>query len=703
MSAHAAPASRSGERPPLVATISRVASQSWLGVAIAAAVAAICFGAQANPISIGGSYTGPGLGSTTAVELALTLGGGILVALASALETRGRIQVLGVGAAIALFALAAFTALSVDWSLAPSNSWLEANRTLSYAAAFAGAIALVALAADRWRSVIAGVLTATLAVCVYGLASKIFPASLDAVGPSAEFARLQIPFYYWNAVGLTAALGIAPCLWLGARREAHGVLAALAAPALCVLLIVLLLAYSRGAVLAAVIGTAVWFAFVPLRLRGLALLAIAGVPAAAVFAWTLRQPALSDDHVALAPRIGPGHTLGLLLLAAVALSFAAALALRFASDRHPLGASRRRILSIAVAVMLALVPVAGVAALAHSSRGLVGEISHGWHQLTTANGAQPGNGANRLTSGGSQQALYWSYAIKVFNTNPSVGAGAGAYPVADQRFMTGPALAVNAHGYVFQTLADLGIAGLALSLVLAALWLAAAVRSTGPFRARAPGASAPERIGLLTMAAVVVTFVVHSAVDWTWFVPGDAVIAVLCAGWVAGRGPVADRVPRARISLHRLAHSPPAAAAAAVAIALALVVAWSQWQPLRSEQAYNAGIDALGNSQVKHAIADETTAVARDGLDLAPQTELAYAYAQDGRYQLAQRMLEQSVAQQPSNAASWDALFQYDIAYEHLLPHARSIAEHALAQERYLNPQDPGRQTLLRQFIATLK
>jgi tetratricopeptide (TPR) repeat protein len=704
LSAHAAPASRAGERPPLAATAVRLASQSWLGVAIAGAIAAICFAAQADPVSIGGSYLGPGLGSTTVVELALTLGGGVLVALAAARETRGRIQALGVAAAIALFALAAYTALSVGWSLAPSNSWLEANRTLAYAALFAGAIALVQITADRWRSVIVGVLTATLAVCVYGLASKVFPASLDAVVKTSEFARLQVPFYYWNAFGLTAAFGIAPCLWLGARREAHGVLAALAAPALTLLLIALVLAYSRGAVLAAVIGTAVWFVFVPLRLRGLALLAIAGVPAAAVVAWTLRQPALADDHVALAARIGPGHTLGLLLVAAVVLSFAAALGLRFASDRSPLPAARRRLLSIAVAVLLALVPVAGVAALAHSSRGFSGEISHGWHELTTANGAQPGNGANRLTAGGSQQALYWSYAIKVFNTNPGVGAGAGAYPVADQRFMTGPALAVNAHGYVFQTLADLGIAGLALSLLLAALWLAAALRSIGPLRPRAPGVASPERIGLVTMVAVVVTFVVHSAVDWTWFVPGDAVIALLCAGWVAGRGPVAVRIPRARISPSHLARSPLAAATAALAIAVALVVGWSQWQPLRSEQAYNAGINALINGQSSREIADEKKAVARDGFDLSPQTTLAYAYGSEGRYNLAQRLLEKSVVQQPSNAQSWLALFQYEIRYGSVLPPAdRSLAGHALAEERFLNPQDPDRKTLLRDYIATLK
>ena len=300
----------------------RVAAESWLGVAVAAAVSAICFGAAADPVSTGGTYLGAGLTSTTVVELALTLGGGVLVALSASLESRGPVQMLGVLTAIALFALAAFTALSVSWSMAPSDSWLEANRTLSYAAAFAGAIALVHLAGARWRSVLAGVLLATLSVCVYGLASKVFPASLDAVAPVDEFARLQIPFYYWNAVGLTAALGIGPCLWLGARRDGHGVLNALAAPALCLLLVTLVLSYSRGAVLAALIGAVVWFAFVPLRLRGIAVAAIGGIPAAAVLAWTLKQGALADDHVALAARIGPGHRLGLLLIVAVAVSFA---------------------------------------------------------------------------------------------------------------------------------------------------------------------------------------------------------------------------------------------------------------------------------------------------------------------------------------------------------------------------------------------
>ena len=55
--------------------------------------------------------------------------------------------------------------------------------------------------------------------------------------------------------------------------------------------------------------------------------------------------------------------------------------------------------------------------------------------------------------------------------------------------------------------------------------------------ARSP-AYTPERIGMLTMLCIVIVFGVHSFADWTWYVPGDAFVALLCAGWLAGRGPL---------------------------------------------------------------------------------------------------------------------------------------------------------------------
>ena len=672
-----------------------MASRSWLAVTVAAALMAICFGATGGIVSYNGAPAAAGLGANTVVQMALTLGGGLLVALACALESSGRLRTFGIAAAVALFALAAFTAMSVNWSVAPSNSWLEANRTLAYAATFAGAIALVRLAAGRWRSVLAGVLLATVAISAYAVASKVFPELIIAPDSgSGVSARLQLPFGYWNAVGLTAALALPPCLWLGARREGHGALSALSAPALTLAIAALVLSYSRGAVLAALAGLAFWFAFVPLRLRALSMLAIGGVGAGGIVVYALRQPALADDRVALAARTAAGHRLGLLVAGAVALAYLAALVLRFAAERDPLSARGRRRLGIAVLAALALVPIGGIGALAHSSRGLVGEISHGWHQLTTPNGSQPSNGASRLTSAGSMQALYWHYALEVFDTSPAVGAGAGAYPVADRRFMTSDALAVNAHGYVFQTLADLGLVGLALSLSVAVAWVAAARRAVGPLRPRAPGATNAERIGLLTMIAVVITFTVHSAIDWTWFVPGDAAIALLAAGWVAGRGPVRERHPGGRPSLRRLAASPFAAAAAAGAVAVALVVAWSQWQPLRSEQAATAGSIALANAiaasspavaQREFAIAraDELAAIARNPLDITPRNYLADTYLQAGQTRLAQQTIYRLVALQPSNAQSWADLWQFENANGNA-----TAAEQAIAVAIHLDPRN---------------
>jgi Flp pilus assembly protein TadD len=698
LSAHAAPARPAG--PPFVATLARVASQSWLALAVAAAITAVCFGATEGIETTDGI----GLVPNTVVQMSFTIGAGVLVAAAAAFRSKGTGRLWGLGCAAALFALAIYTAFSLIWSVDPANSWIEANRTFAYAATFAGAVAAVRLVGHRWRSVIAGVLLATIAVSIYALASKVFPASLDA---SDVYARISQPFGYWNAVGVTAALGVVPCLWLGARREGHGVLNALAAPALTALIVTLMLSYSRGALVAAIVGAALWFVFVPLRLRALAVLAVGGLAAAPVVIWTYRQPLLTDDHVVLGSRTFWGHRLGVVLVAALIAAFVAAILLRFAAERWPLTAASRRRLGIAVLVALALVPFAVVGVLAHSQRGFTGSISHGWNTLTNPNATQPVTNPGRLVDASNDHALYWSYALDVFRTSPAFGAGAGAYPIADQRFMTGPALAMQAHSYVFQTLADLGIVGLALSLLLAGAWLAGARRAIGPLRPRAPGADVAERIGMVTLAAVVVTFTIHSATDWTWFVPGDAIVALWCAGWVVGRGPVAVRMPRLSLRAASAAR-PLAIVAAVVALAIGFATAWAQWQPLRSEQAADAGNIALGNAQTalsnretatgqrELAIArqDELTAISRNPLDITPLSALGYVYAFAGQDKLAHATFLREVRLQPSNTNAWQDLAQYYSAVGNY-----AGATDALGTALYLAPQQPD---LNRQYLETL-
>ena len=145
---------------------------------------------------------------------------------------------------------------------------------LAYSAVFAGAIALVRVAGPRWPAILGGLALASVIVCGYALLTKIFP---DSLNPTDTYARLAEPFGYWNAVGLAAAMGAICCMWLGSRRAGHALLSALAYPALGLLLLTLILAYSRGSLAALMMGLVLWFAVVPLRLRGAALLILAGL------------------------------------------------------------------------------------------------------------------------------------------------------------------------------------------------------------------------------------------------------------------------------------------------------------------------------------------------------------------------------------------------------------------------------------------
>ena len=170
----------------------------------------------------------------------------------------------------------------------------------------------------------------------------------------------------------------------------------------------------------------------------------------------------------------------------------------------------------------------------------------------------PPNSPGRLTAVASVRARYWKQALQVFDANPALGVGAAGYETASLRYRTVLLEVKHAHGFVVQTLADLGAIGLALALALLLTWMAAAGRATHPFNRRwtswrawldiragarpgwrrSPQPYTPERIGMLSMLCLVVVFGVHSFVDWTWYVPGDAFVALLCAGWLAGRGPL---------------------------------------------------------------------------------------------------------------------------------------------------------------------
>jgi hypothetical protein len=690
---------------------------------------------------------GLNLATITPVEIGLTLGCGAAIAAAIALAPSDRSRetpafgrnprfgqpAYGAWPTGLLLALAALSALSVIWSVKPDSSWENAARLFAYSGVFALAVVLARSAPARWSAVLGGVLLAAVLVCGYALLTKVFPNALGSERAYAHtYARLREPYGYWNAIGLAGALGAIACMWLGARRAGHALLSALAYPAMGMALITVMLAYSRGALAALVLGLALWLCLVPLRLRGVALLGAAALGAGVVVAWDFSQAALTTDNAPLAARVSAGHQLGVLLLAVLLALTLVGLAVGFLTGQHaPSPLLRRR----AGAVLLSLPAIAAIAVaglLAVSHRGLFGSVSHTIGTLTNPNAAVPTNGPGRLTAIGSVRARYWNEALEIFRDHPLLGVGAEGYETARLRYRTAILNVGQAHGFIVQTLADLGLAGLLVVLALLGTWLTAAGRATHPFNRRwrgwrwrpvANGASVytAERVGLLTMVCLVATFGIHSFVDWTWYVPGVACAALLCAGWLAGRGPLpgpsgtpAAPLPtaapagslepdpgepaRERAGAGRTASGgaarnrplrlpspqeigPLRGGIAAAVVVLSLLAAWAQWQPQRSVDASNAAL-ALVARNTTAALAAAHTAVSRDPLSAEALLTLAAIQQAAGQPAAATDTYERAVHLQPSNFKTWQALGEYDLETDR--PQA---ALSALRAAVYLNPE----------------
>jgi len=643
-----------------------------LTLVLAAGLALIVF------VATGGSDLAP---NTWVEILLLAVGAGTAVAVA--LLAPGK---PGWGfAAVALFAgLVALTYLSIAWSVQPGTSWVEANRTLAYLGAFAAAVALARIAPARWPAVLGAVALATVVVCGYALLAKVFPASLNA---NDTLGRLRVPFGYWNATGLMAVLGLPVCLWAGTRPATGRVLRSLSVPALALLLTTLILAYSRGALLAAAVGLATWFALVPLRLRAALLLAVGALSAAIPTAWALGHHAITHDNVSLASRTAAGHTFGLVLLGVLALSTAGGFVTIRAMDRVVLAEHTRRRIGIALLILVALVPVAAIAGAAASSRGLTGQISHQWNTLTSTTPPSVGNNAARLGQLGNSRGLYWSEGLKVGEHAPVAGVGAGGFDIARTRYTTNTLAVAHAHSYVVETFADLGLIGIALSLALLTTWALATRRALrGPpadARPVADARPAAERMGLITMLAVVVTFGVSSLIDWTWFIPGVTVPALVCAGWLAGRGPrgasSATRAGTGRPTSKMVA--PGRIAAALGIVAAALIAGWFVWRPLHSSDQVSAAIDALTRGDVSAALTDARGAANSNPVSTEPLWELSAIYGALGNQTASRQELLHAVHVQPSNAQTWVQLGTFDLQ-AHRVQRALSELRTALRLDR---------------------
>jgi tetratricopeptide (TPR) repeat protein len=273
------------------------------------------------------------------------------------------------------------------------------------------------------------------------------------------------------------------------------------------------------------------------------------------------------------------------------------------------------------------------------------------------------------------------------------GVGARGFGTAWTRYSSDPLHVGDAHSYVVETFADLGLIGLAVSLALLAAWALAARRALLAPAARARERLA-ERAGLSALLGVTVIFGFSSLIDWTWFIPGVAVPAMLCAGWLAGRGPLAEPL-EATLPRRRLTPAPAAGAALVGVVAVALAAAWFVWQPLRSADADASAISALLAGRGAEALADARTAVASDPVSADALSALSAVYAGLGDQAAARAELVKATTVQPANPATWIALAQFD------LRHGRSAAALRSLQSAFrLDPRSTETNALIAQARA---
>ena len=631
---------------------SSTAAASALPLILGAALAGIAFGAEG----------GTELTRTTVTEVAIVIAAGLVVAAAL---LWGRSTTSAGITTLLLFTLFAFlTALSVLWSIAPELSYVEAGRTFAYLALFGAAVAGGRLLPRAAPGLLVALFIAAVVPVAFALASRVWPGAL---AENEVSNRLGQPFDYWNALGCVAAMAVPVALWLGSRRTGSSTARVLAYPAMGAFVVAILLTQSRGAAAAALIGAIGWFALVPLRLRSLPVLLFPAAAGAAVSAWALSKDPFSKSLQPLAAKQEVAGDFGALVLLMLALLLLVGTAVEATAARRVPTARTRRRIGIAMVAVACLVPLAAFTSVAFSDRGIGDRID----ELTSETKVAPEESGSRVFAASSSRGKYWREAFKVFDDRPLEGVGSAAFAVGRLRHRTDASVTRHAHGWIPQIAADLGIIGLVLTTLLGLAWAMAALSATNLLPRRLlRGGHRDEplprrdwdesRIALLAVTLVPIVFAVQSLLDWTWFIPAPAAMALVSAGYVAGRDPAWSQEAASPEPI-RWRPSAGRIVAALVTLMTAGLLAWAIWQPEASDRATNDALALADERKFDQAI--EKTAEAEDVNPLTPDPLLVRAAidTQAGREDDAGQSLERAVIRFPGDPQTWYRLAAFQL------------------------------------------
>jgi O-antigen ligase len=424
-----------------------------------------------------------------------------------------------VAAGLAL--LAAWTALSITWAPLPGRALADAERVALYLVVFLVAAAVLRGAAAR--AVEPGLLAGIVLVCCYALSERVLPGLVDLDSSRSAAGRLEQPVTYWNAMGMLAALGLVLAVrGAGDTRRPRWAQSAAAAAA-PVTGAVLMLTFSRGAIVAAFAGLVVVALLTRTRKGAVAAryCVAAALAAAVAVALLPAVRTLEGDSRDLQGAVALVVLLALTLL----VVYATRRPIRAAEAARPDRVRRATVAGIVVAFIALILVAAAV------EKG-VG---------TPETGAT----ASRLASAQSNRYAYWRVALDTFAEHPVRGIGSGGFRQVWLEKRSIEELVNDAHSLYLETAAELGLVGL---LLLAAV--IAGIVACGHRMVRV------DRDAAIGPIAALAAFGVHAGLDWDWEMPAVTLIAVLLAAvLVTGAEPPAPPrrgrawAPRATVAL----------------------------------------------------------------------------------------------------------------------------------------------------------
>jgi hypothetical protein len=571
-----------------------------------------------------------------------------------------------------LAALCAWTFASVFWAPSAENAFNEFNRVSLFLGVFVlVTIAIKREALGRWCD---GLALAVTAITIVSLISRLFPGSFPDQGLSANLqsvaARLSFPTGYWNGLAVFVALGI-PLLLRIAVNDKRILVPALAVAPIPAIVSVVVLASSRGGLLTVAVCLVVFFALTENRWRAAIALFCATLGSIGAVASLLARNSLVNGPLGSNLVERQGHTAALLVVLAClgagtlfAASRLAAARMRY-KPRPWLGWSVVALVILAVVVgAIASHPVRQVHAFQRSPATLVPISSNNFTSAHLINGR------------GSGRWQFWGSAIGEWEHHPVLGGGAGSfeewwlahrsfyYPIKDS------------HSLYIESLAELGVIGLLLTLGLAIGGISVGVR-------RSLRSSGEARVTFAALTAVFAGYSVVAGVDWMWELTAVTVVGLVALALLSTNAASSHSLHVAEAGEQQPARYRRFGLSATALIAVWLLIC-AQAIPLLAQLRLNDSHAAYDKS----ALADAYRA-ALDARNLqpwasSPYLQLAQVSEQEQRLREAQSWIEKAIKRDSSDWANWYEAARIEVK----LGNARE-AEKSLQRAVSLNRRSP--------------